>query len=147
MCDDNAKKEFPEYFKNFEMPSLAREQLLPVYRACSTGKADELSFLNTYEENNFKISQNGNENDPQEYSLSCYTKFKDVKRFMTMDSRYEIPYTIAKGETHPKHGICLETKEWKKSLGLKYRGSHVDWWLYEGAKPYLEFEVIEIDKN
>ena len=31
----------------------------------------------------------------------------------------------------------------ESKLGIKYRGSHVDWWLYIGAKPYMEFEVIE----
>ena len=62
---------------------------------------------------------------------------------MVMDSRFGVPFKIAKGITRPIHGICLETKEWKSKLGIKYRGSHVDWWLYIGAKPYMEFEVIE----
>ena len=50
---------------------------------------------------------------------------------------------IAKGVTEPVHGICLETKEWKRNLGIKYKGSHVDWWLYTDAEPYREFEVFE----
>lgn len=79
----------------------------------------------------------------QEYSLSTYIKFRDVKRFMAMDSRYGVPFVIAKGVTEPVHGICLETKEWKRNLGIKYKGSHVDWWLYTDAEPYREFEVFE----
>lgn len=143
MDKDNAKKKFPSYFDNFQMPEWAKEQELEVYRACRTGKADKESFLNSYEENGYKISINGNIDDPQEYSLSTYTRYKDVERFMTMTSDYGIPFTIAKGITNPIHGKCLETKEWKKKLGKKYKGSHVDWWLYESAKPYEEFEVIK----
>lgn len=135
-------KKFPSYFNNFEMPRWAREQELEVYRACATGKADKESFLNSYEENGYNISANGRLDDPQEYSLSTYMKYGDVKRFMTMDSRFGVPFTIAKGITNPIHGICLATKEWKKKIGVKYKGSHVDWWLYVNAKPYKEFEVI-----
>ncbi len=143
MEKEKAKKKFPSYFRNFEMPEWAREQELTVYRACATGRADQNSFLNSYEENGYHISANGKIDDPEEYSLSVYTKYRDVKRFMKMDSRYGVPFTIAEGITKPVHGICLETKEWKKKLGEKYRGSHVDWWLYIGAEPWKEFEVIK----
>ena len=105
MDKEKAEKIFPSYFKNFSMPKWAREQELEVYRACATGKADSKSFLNSYEENGFKISVNGRSDDPQEYSLSTYMKFKDVKRFMAMDSRYGVPFVIAKGVTSPAHGI------------------------------------------
>lgn len=145
MDKEQAEKKFPFYFANFEMPEWAREQSLEVFRACATGKVDRESFLNAYEENGFQVSLNGEVDDPQEYSLSSYTKFRDVKRFMTMDSRFGVPFIIAKGETNPEYGICLETKEWKKNLGIKYKGSHVDWWLYENAEPWKEFEVVIID--
>jgi len=142
MNKEQAEKKFPFYYENFEMPAWAREQELEVYRACATGKPDRESFLDSFEENEFKISKDGEKDDPQEYSLSTYTKFRDVKRFMAMDSRFGIPFVIAKGITNPVHGICLETKEWKKNLGIKYKGSHVDWWLYVIAEPWIEFEVI-----
>lgn len=35
---------------------------------------------------------------------------------------------LLQGVTKPAHGICLETREWKRNLGIKYNGSHVDWW-------------------
>lgn len=114
-----------------------------MFRACATGKVDRESFMNSFEENGYKISKDGDEHDPQEYSLSTYIKFRDVKRFMVMDSRYGVPFVIAKGVTKPVHGICLETREWKRNLGIKYKGSHVDWWLYTDAEPYKEFEVFE----
>ena len=146
MTRERAEKKFPSYFENFTMPEWAREQELEVYRACATGKVDHASFLNSYEENNFRIRSGGSESDPQEYSLSTYTKFKDVKRFMSIDSRYGVPFVIAKGITKPIHGICLETKEWKRKQGLKYRGSHVDWWLYEDATPWIEFKEVTEDE-
>lgn len=142
MNREQAEKKFPSYFVNFEIPEWAREQELEVFRACATGKIEKESFLNTYEENGFSVSQGKEIDDPQEYSLSSYRKFKDVKRFMTMDSRFGVPFKIAKGKTNPMHGICLETKEWKKKLGVKYKGSHVDWWLYENAEPWIEFEEV-----
>jgi len=141
--DKRIKNKFPSYFVNFEMPEWAREQELEVYRACPTGKVEHMSFLNSYEENGFKISSNGDIDNPQEYSLSTALKFKDIKRFMAMNSKYNVPFVIAKGITNPKHGICLETREWREKQGIKYKGSHVDWWLYEHAKPYLEFKVYE----
>ncbi len=119
MNKEQAEKKFPSYFENFEMPKWAREQELEVYRACATGRVDKESFLDSFEENGYRISVDGDKHDPQEYSMSTYTKFKDVKRFMTMDSRYGIPFVIAKGITKLIHGICLETKEWKKNLGIK----------------------------
>lgn len=143
MNKEQIVKKFPSYFENFEMPKWAREQELQVYRACATGKVDRESFLNSFEENEYKISVDGDVHDPQEYSLSTYIKLRDVKRFMTMDSRFGVPFVIAKGTTKPIHGICLETKEWKRNLGIKYKGSHVDWWLYTDAEPYKEFEVLE----
>ena len=63
-----------------------------------------------------------------------------------MDSRYGVPFVIAKGITKPIHGICLETKEWKRKQGLKYRGSHVDWGLYEDATPWIEFKEVTEDE-
>ena len=48
MNKEQAKKKFPSYFANFEMPEWAREQELEVFRACATGKVDRESFLNTY---------------------------------------------------------------------------------------------------
>lgn len=138
-----AEKKFPSYFENFVMPEWAREQELEVYRACATGKPDKESFMNSYEEKGCHISADGEIDDPQQYSLSTYTKFRDVKRFMSMDSRYGIPFVIAKGITNPIHGICLETKEWRKNQGIKYKGSHVDWWLYEDTEPWIEFKEVK----
>lgn len=119
---------------------------MTVYRACATGNTDKESFLNSFEENDFKISAGGNYDDPSEYSLSTYTKFRDVKRFMNLTSKYKVPFTIAKGITNPICGPSLETKIWKQALGQKSKSSHVDWWIYEDAEPWLNFKVVNIDE-
>ncbi len=147
MNKEQAKKKFPSYFEKFEIPEWAREQELEVFRALPTGKVDKESFLNTYEENGFKVNVGEEENDPSQYSLSTYLRSKDVKRFMKITSSYGVPYKIAKGITNPIHGICLETREWKKNLGeKKYKGSHVDWWLYEDAEPWKEFKEVTVNE-
>lgn len=146
MNKEQAEKKFPSYFKNFKIPIWAREQELQVFRACATGRVERESFLNSYEENGFQVCPDGAEDDPQEYSLSAYTKLSGVKRFMTMDSRFGVPFKIAQGITNPIHGICLETKEWKRNLGQKSKSSHVDWWLYENAEPWKEFDEVNYDE-
>ena len=138
----DVKKTFPRYFEKFEIPVWARPQELHVYRACATGKADRESFLNTYEENGFSVMPGQAENDPSQYSLSLYTKYRDVRRFMSITSKYHVPFAIAEGKTNPVYGICLETKEWKKHMGEKSKTSHVDYWLFEGATPWLDFQLI-----
>lgn len=132
------KKNFPEYFKNFIMPAEAREELIHVFRACRTGKVDRLSFLPTYEENGYKCPFGMMINDPSVYSLSVYSKPKDVKRFVSMTSDFHVPYTIAHGYTNPEYGLVLPTKEVTKT-----KSSHIDWWLYVDATPYKDFTVID----
>ena len=63
LCMNNkqAEKKFPLYFNNFEIPEWAREQELEVFRACATGKVDRESFMNSFEENGYKISKDGDE--------------------------------------------------------------------------------------
>lgn len=141
------KKVFPSYIDASIIPEWAKEQSLEVYRACRSGKVDKLSFLNTYEEKGFKVLEDLGEYRASAYSLSTYTKFRDVKRFMTMTSDFDVPFIIAIGTTEPTYGVCLETRFWKKQLGEKCKSSHVDWWLYEGATPWLVFKEVVYNEN
>lgn len=147
MDNNRIEKKFPSYFNKFELPKWAKEQKIEVFRACRTGKVDRLSFLNSYEENEFRILSEIDDKRflASEYSLSTYMKFRDVKRFLTLTSSFKKPYVIAKGITHPDHGVCLKTREWKKIYNIKTKTSHVDWWLYENARPWEEF--MEVDLN
>lgn len=143
----NLQKKFPEYFKNFEFPPGTEERELSVFRACKTQKIDKESFLNSYEENGFKVLTTHESNDPQLYSMSTYMQLKDLKRYMTLNENYPKPFIIASGKTNPEYGVCAITKEWKKRLGIKYKGgSHVDWWLYEGATPWKDFTEVKPDE-
>ena len=137
---EKAKKIFPAYFENFEIPSAAIEQEIEVYRACRTGKIERESFLNSYEENGYSISADGSIDDPQEYCLSTYFRLNDVKRFVILDSKFQPPWRLAKGHTTKEDGLSCKSKEWKKT-----KSSHVDWWLYIGAEPWLAFEEVSYD--
>jgi hypothetical protein len=130
-------KIFPDYFKNFEIPEGAREETITVYRACRTGKCDRESFLPTFEENGYQFDPMLDPSDPGQYSLSTFEKPSHIKRFASMNSDMQIPYKIAIGNTNPDYGLVQRTKERKKS-----KTSHVDWWIYKDATPYLEFEII-----
>lgn len=134
------KRKFPTYFNNFVLPEGAGENEFTVYRACKSGQVDTASFLCTYEENGFHVSSNAAEDDPGEYSLSTYEKPRDVKRFAITNSEFRKPFMIAKGTTSPKHGVSQRTNDRKKG---KKKTSHIDWWLYEGATPHIEFNMIE----
>jgi len=132
------EKKFPSYFNSFKMPEGAREESIEVHRACKTQKAEEPSFLPSFEENSFQVL----DGDPEElgnYSLSTYEKPKHVKRFAALDGHYQPPWKIAIGRTEPCCGLAQRTRErekWRKD-------SHVDWWLYKNACPHEHFELIE----
>lgn len=132
---ERIKKIFPSYFENFRLPEAAIEQEIEVYRACKTRKIERESFLNSYEENGFKIPPDCDKNDPQQYSLSTYFRLNDIKRFVTIDSQYNPPFVLAKGHTTADDGRSCKSKDWKKC-----KNSHVDWWLYVGAEPWRAFE-------
>ena len=111
------EKIFPDYFDRFEMPAGAREENI--------------------KENGFALNPLADPTDPGQYSLSTFEKPTHVKRFAGAISDMKVPYQIAIGMTNPKHGVVQRTRERKKKSG-----SHVDWWLYENATPYDEFEII-----
>lgn len=128
---------FPEYFKNFILPEGAREESIQVYRACKSGKCDAASFMPTFEEQGCVVDETDDITDPSLYSLSSYEKPNHVKRFASLTSDMQVPYKIAIGVTNPLYGLVQPTKERKPGSR-----SHVDWWLYKGATPYKEFELI-----
>ena len=132
-------KKFPDYFEEFHIPPEgAREEEIEVFRACITQKCDKESFTPTFEKQKFEYLEDQDSYDPGIYSLSVYAKAKDLKRFLTTNSRYRKPHKLAKGITYPKYGVCQRTSERKKC-----KNSHIDWWLYENAEPYRDFEIMD----
>ena len=128
-------KKFPSYFSLFTLPPEAEEKEILVYRACRTQKADRESFLPWFEQNNFEYLAGEDPKNASVYSLSTYENPRHVKRFVTLDSDFQVPFKIASGMTNVDCGVILQSKS-KKS-------SHVDWWIYEGAKPHEGFTIIE----
>lgn len=136
------EKRFPAYFENFSLPECAAEQEIEVYRACETRKIERASFLNTYEEKGFEVPVDMAADDPRVYSLSTYENPKDLKRFVAIDAKFSPPFLMAKGTTHPSCGPSCPTRKWKGG-----KGSHVDWWLYEGAEPWVHFVEVDYDEE
>ena len=131
-------KIFPDYYKRFKLPIGAHEESIKVYRACRSGKCDKDSFLTTFEENGFLVVDGVDTTDPSNYSMSTYENPKDVKRFAKLNSDMQVPYRIAIGYTNPIHGLVQRAREKNK----KSKSSHVDWWLYKNATPWIEFNLI-----
>ena len=133
------EKKFPSYFTNFELPEGAKDQEINVLRACRTGEVDAESFVPSFEENDYQYVDDCDKTDPGLYSLSTYEKPRDIKRFATMTSSFNVPFKIAEGITSPDCGPSQRTKDRKP----KSKGSHVDWWLYEKSEPHIHFTLID----
>ena len=112
------EKVFPDYFDRFEMPEGAHEESIQVYRACRSGMCDRASFLPTFEQNGFKVREGDDEKDPSNYSMSTYEKPNHIKRFASMDSDMDVPYTIAIGFTNP--WTCSKIKGKKSKKWITY---------------------------
>lgn len=136
---EKMQKKFPSYFHeeanihNIDIPPKDSVSAPPisVYRACPTNKIEKESFLNSYEENGFKVLK-GLEGNPSAYSMSVYTEKKYLKRFTTINNPYKNPLKIAKGTLSPEIGV------WKQG-----KGGHVDFWQYEGANVHNHFGLEE----
>ena len=136
---DKLKKKFPTYFPVDKLPKEAKEEEIEVFRACFYGFCSK-SFLSYYEEwKNCKSKPKGyNEEYIGTYSMSCYEDIKDLNKMLRVfkiHSKYN-NLVLSKGKTNIECGITLRAKDIKKS------GSHVDFWIYENAKPIKYFEVI-----
>lgn len=132
------EKVFPDYFDRFDLPEGAHEESIKVYRACRSGKCDRDSFIPTFEQNGCKLKQGQEKDDPSVYSLSTFEKPNHIKMWASLNSDMHVPFKIAIGYTDPRHGVVQRTRE-RKSKSK----SHVDWWLYRDAEPYMEFELID----
>lgn len=137
--EETIRRLFPSYFELFDLPEGAREEKVQVYRACKTNECDNESFTPSYEEKGCIHLDGEDPKDPGLYSLSTYEKPKDVKRFAICNVDYKKPYKIAFGVTDESCGPAQRTRERVK----RCRNSHVDWWLYESAKPYEYFDMID----
>lgn len=140
-CEQMTKK-FPSFFSSngVILPEKFDSDEYEVYRACITGRVEEKSFLCTYVEQEFTINPNAN-NLASQFSLSVYANPKHLKRFLTITRKAQHPWSIAKGFTDQKMG---PHKISTSNIHLfPKRESHIDWWLYEGAQPWLNFTLCD----
>ena len=77
--------------------------------------------------------------DVGSYGMSCFYKKKDAKNMLALFTKRNPRAIASKGITACECGPIQRTNERKKTSK-----SHVDWWLYEGAKPHLFFEKVDI---
>lgn len=131
---------FPSCFpKNFESEILPITEVdsteLEVYRVIKSGEINREAFLSTWEERTeFDVLD---ESDPSTYCTSCNLSLSEIKRLKARIMRFHPRPIIAKGTTVLCCGPSQKTKD---RTGKKTR--HVDWWVYEKAKPELHFTEV-----
>ncbi len=138
------KKKFPTYFPVDKLPEKAIEEEIEVYRACKYGFCSD-SFLTTYQEaHKFGVkSKDYDEEYIGTYSMSCFENIEELKsilrKFKNIFNEYK-NLVLSKGKTNIECGLILKAKD------IGRHSSHVDFWLYENAKPIKYFEVIENER-
>lgn len=137
------KKKFPVGFPVDKLPPEAREENIEVYRICRTGAVEEKSFLPTYLDELSMTKENEGEDKPIDfYSLSTYEKPRDARNCLKFFRGKQPNAIAAKGVTSPTCGVVQRTKE-----RIDTKKSHVDWWLYDGAKPHIFFEAVDLSST
>ena len=113
------------------------------YRAADYGLNDPRSFWSTYQEKAHspapKIPLNKKRKKPglNEYSTSFFLTIDKPKEHHDHTMREFSPAVIIRGITCPALGPTR----------LKEETGHVDWWLYEGAKPNMFFSEVEVNDD
>lgn len=134
-------KKFPSVFPIDKLPEGAKEECVPVYRVCETGKIEAASFLPTYLSAVANTKEHEDDDDIGYYSLSVFEKVSEIKRLHAFFKKRKPAAIIGYGSTDCSCGIIQRSRE---RTGKK--NSHIDWWLYEGAEPHKYFREIDISK-
>lgn len=133
---------FPENFETDILPEGARKENKSVYRIIKYGIDNRDSFIGTYEEISKGLippKKRMNLNDPGIYSTSCNIEYSEAEYALNIFMRHQPKAIIAKGETEGSCGPCQLTSEREER-----DDTHVDWWIYEEAKPQMYFsEVVD----
>lgn len=141
---EQLRQKFPFDFPIEFLPLGAKEESISVFRICRSGAVEPRSFLPSHldpdvmhvkelEDAEFNI---------ENYSLSVYEKANHARRRLALFSRYSPAAIAARGTTDPSCGLTQRSSERTGKKG----DSHVDWWLYEGAKPHIFFEAVDLQQ-
>ena len=82
--------------------------------------------------------------DVGDYSTSGYENIKHAKKRYNCMKKYEDSPIIMVGETDPKCGLSMRTKD---SKTRKCKDSHIDWWIYETAHPEVLFSKVLLEEG
>lgn len=143
---------FPEYFSvNAKKLILlnGKPQNRHVYRVAKYGRDTTTAFLNYYDEvvlglktvrNKQKYLEKCKE-EIDRLSISCYYDIKDIIYYYEITLKDSYPERILlESETNYKYGLSQVTSERKKES----TDSHVDWWLFKDATPWLIFNEVKV---
>lgn len=134
------RRKFPSLFPVDLLPVGAREERIEVYRICRMGNVNAESFLPTYLDE-IARTKGTDSSDISYYSLSTFEKEGDARRILKFFLGKNPKAIAAKGITDESCGPVQRTRE---RTGEKRARSHVDWWLYEGAKPHIFFREVDM---
>ncbi len=140
---EKIKSKFPVDFPVDMLPDGAKEENIEVYRICRSGKIEPKSFLPTYLDELAHTKENENTTqDIGHYSLSTFENENEARRMFKFFRGKQPEAIAAKGITDSSCGLTQRTKE-----RTKKKGSHVDWWLYEGAEPHRFFCETSLEQT
>lgn len=142
---------FPDYFSEKAIDLIllnGKSSCIHVYRVGKYGKDKQTAFLNYYDEviKGLKTVRNPErylekcKNNIDMLSISCYHSIEDIKYYFEITLKDEYPERILlEGISDCKYGLTQKTSERKK----KILNSHIDWWLYKNATPWVIFNIVE----
>ena len=141
---------FPDYFSENSVKliiSNGKPDSLHIYRVGKYGKDKTTAFLNYYDEiqQGLKTVRNPEKylekckNNMVQLSVSCYYDIDDLTYYFEVTLKDTYPERILlEGISNPCHGLIQKTSERKTET----KNSHVDWWLYKNATPWIDFNEV-----
>lgn len=151
MENGNTIKIFPDYFSDGAIEKIklwGNEDEIKVYRVSKHGDI-KLAFLNSYEEiveGLIKVRESDKEKrlkkcqvNIDSLSVSCYYQYKDIEYYYDVTLKDDYPERkLLEGKTVCSCGLSQITDIRKNRV----KDSHVDWWLYCGATPWMAFSEV-----
>lgn len=141
---------FPDYFAEKATAQIlknGKEEEISVYRVGKYGKDKTISFLNYYEEVILGLKTvmkkesylEKCKNNIDKLSVSCYYDIEDIRYYFEVTLKDAYPERILLfGVTDSQYGLAQKTSERKKDV----KDSHVDWWIFKEATPWLAFNEV-----
>lgn len=151
------EKIFPDYFSHEAIILInknGKDNQLKVYRVSKFGDDLTIAFLNYYDEVILGLKQIPEhrkqkkleyyKNNIDSLSVSCYYDIEDIIYYFNVTLKESYPKRILlEGNLSSDYGLSQITKERK----TEKTDSHVDWWLYKDATPWIDFKKVDDDER